>query len=115
MLITDINMKYTCIQQIEAGQILVPTLGRRVGRANRLEAQSAGRRLLNRSCFAQDCALNYIPVGWFLGWRGLFIALMMEAVSTSETSAIIYQNTRRSFSERSPLLNRKHFYNLLVF
>jgi hypothetical protein len=49
--------------------------------------------------FAQDFALRFL-----VGWRGLLIALMMEAVSTSETSVNIYQTTRRNIPEDSHLL-----------
>jgi hypothetical protein len=38
------------------------------------------------------------------------IALMMEAVSTSETSVIIYQTTRRNIPEDSHLHTRRWFF-----
>jgi hypothetical protein len=38
-----------------------------------------------------------------VGWRGFFIALMMEAASTSETFVSFYQTTRRYNPEDSHL------------
>jgi hypothetical protein len=43
-----------------------------------------------------------ITVFWDVA-RGLLIALMMEAASTSETSANLYQTTRRNNPEDSHL------------
>jgi hypothetical protein len=52
----------------------------------------------------QGCTLsNSFPYLKFLA-RGLLIALMMEAASTSETSVNFYQTTRRSIPEDSHLL-----------
>jgi hypothetical protein len=47
---------------------------------------------------AQDSALSFF---WVVGWRGLLMALMMEAARTSETLVNFYQTAWRYNPEDS--------------